>query len=57
MLATLWFNIAHYALRPWPWILTALVSIVLYPELEDKESGYILTFMDPTCFRPRCAAS
>lgn len=50
VLATLWFNIAHYALRPWPWILTALVSIVLYPELEDKESGYILTFMDPNVF-------
>ena len=32
VLATLWFNVAHYALRPWPWILTALASIVLYPE-------------------------
>src|SRR5215470_11017489 len=29
LLATLWFNIAHYALRPWPWILTALASLVL----------------------------
>ena len=28
--ATLWFNIAHYALRPWPWIVTALVAIVVY---------------------------
>ncbi|MGD9633608.1 MAG: sodium:solute symporter family protein [Pirellulales bacterium] len=50
VLATLWFNVAHYALRPWPWILTALVSIVLFPELEDKESGYILTFMNPDVF-------
>ena len=50
MLATLWFNVAHYALRPWPWILTALVSVVLYPNLVDKESGYILTFMDPKVF-------
>jgi SSS family solute:Na+ symporter len=50
VLATLWFNVAHYALRPWPWILTALVSVVLYPDLEDKESGYILTFMDPEVF-------
>jgi len=50
VLATLWFNIAHYALRPWPWILTALVSIVLYPNLTDKESGYILTFMNPDVF-------
>lgn len=31
LLATLWFNIAHYALRPWPWILVALCSLVLYP--------------------------
>jgi Na+/proline symporter len=38
--ATLWFNIAHYALRPWPWILVALVAIVYYPELKDPELGY-----------------
>jgi len=50
MMATLWFNIAHYALRPWPWILTALASLVLYPELVDKESGYIRTLMDPNVF-------
>src|SRR3989454_3389674 len=52
VLATLWFNIAHYALRPWPWILTALASLVLYPELVDKESGYIRTMMDPNVFPP-----
>jgi len=39
--ATLWFNLAHYALRPWPWILTALVAVVLYPNLRDPEVGYI----------------
>jgi solute:Na+ symporter, SSS family len=50
VLATLWFNVAHYALRPWPWILTALASIVLYPDLADKESGYIKTLMDPAVF-------
>ena len=33
--ATLLFNIAHYAIRPWPWILIALASLVLYPELSD----------------------
>ena len=32
LFATLWFNIAHYAVRPWPWILTALASLVLYPD-------------------------
>jgi SSS family solute:Na+ symporter len=41
LLATLWFNVAHYALRPWPWILVALVSLILYPNLQDPESGYV----------------
>jgi len=50
LLATLWFNIAHYALRPWPWILTALASLILYPQLADKESGYIQTLLDPNVF-------
>jgi len=50
LLATLWFNVAHYALRPWPWILTALASLILYPELADKESGYIKTLLDPNVF-------
>jgi len=50
LLATLWFSIAHYALRPWPWILTALASLVLYPTLEDKESGFVKTIVDPNVF-------
>ena len=50
VLATLWFNVAHYAVRPWPWILTALASIVLYPDLKDPEAGYILIFMDENVF-------
>jgi Na+/proline symporter len=33
MKATLWFNIAHYGLRPWPWIIVALASLVVYPDL------------------------
>ncbi len=33
MKATLWFNIAHYALRPWPWIIVALASLIVYPTL------------------------
>ncbi len=44
--ATLWFNIAHYALRPWPWILVALASVVLYPNLADKEAGYVQVMVD-----------
>jgi len=39
--ATLWFNVAHYALRPWPWILTALVALVVLPNTPDKEGPYI----------------
>ncbi|MBN1568227.1 MAG: Na+:solute symporter [Acidobacteria bacterium] len=50
LLATLWFNIAHYAIRPWPWILTALCSLVLYPTLADKESGFIMVIIDPQVF-------
>ncbi len=43
VLSVLWFNIAHYALRPWPWILTALAAIVLFPDLGTHgESGYML---------------
>ncbi len=42
LLSVLWFNIAHYALRPWPWILTALAAVVVYPRLEHPESGYML---------------
>ncbi len=33
--ATLLFNVAHYALRPWPWIIIALASLILYPQLSD----------------------
>jgi Na+/proline symporter len=37
--ATLWFNIAHYALRPWPWIATALVALVLLPAPTAAQGG------------------
>ena len=42
LLSVLWFNLAHYALRPWPWILTALAAVVLYPGLAQPEKGYML---------------
>jgi len=38
--ATLLFNIMHYALRPWPWILIALASLVLYPQLSDIGNAF-----------------
>jgi solute:Na+ symporter, SSS family len=41
LLATLWFAIAHYAVRPWPWILVALASLLLFPGLADPETGYV----------------
>ncbi|MBI4241561.1 MAG: Na+:solute symporter [Candidatus Rokubacteria bacterium] len=46
VLAALWFNLAHYALRPWPWILVALVSMVLYPGLSNPEEGYVKVMVD-----------
>ena len=46
LLATLWFNIAHYALRPWPWVLTGMASVILYPHLQDPETGYIRVMID-----------
>jgi Na+/proline symporter len=38
--ATLLFNIAHYALRPWPWILVALASLIVFPELTDLQIAF-----------------
>lgn len=38
--ATLFFNIAHYALRPWPWIIIALASIVVFPDLESLRTAF-----------------
>ena len=55
--ATLWFNIAHYALRPWAWILTALTVVVLYPQFSlpgaDAEGGFVRVWVDylPGAFR------
>jgi SSS family solute:Na+ symporter len=53
VLATLFFQVAHYAIRPWPWIVTGLATIILYPNLVDKESGYVHAFVDllPTPWR------
>jgi len=54
--ATLWFNVAHYALRPWPWIMTALVAMVVYspngglhPSADfaaNPEQGYVMVLRD-----------
>lgn len=38
--ATLFFNIAHYALRPWPWILVALASLVVFPDIESLKVAF-----------------
>ena len=38
--ATLLFNIAHYAIRPWPWILIALSSLIIFPELSDIQRAF-----------------
>jgi len=54
--ATLWFNIAHYAMRSWPWIVTGLVAVAVYsphgglrPSLEfaaEPEKGYVMVLRD-----------
>jgi len=45
-LASLWYAIAHFAVRPWPWILVGLVAVVQYPELADPEEGYVRVMLD-----------
>ncbi len=46
--ATLFFQVAHYCLRPWPWILVGLACIVLYPGLPEEEvrNGYVWAMRD-----------
>jgi Na+/proline symporter len=57
VLATLFFQVAHYALRPWPWIITGLATVILYPNgigpTHDKEAAYVQAFVDllPTPWR------
>ncbi|MCD4652171.1 MAG: hypothetical protein K8S56_10375, partial [Candidatus Cloacimonetes bacterium] len=41
-LAFLWYNICHYVLRPWPWILVGLLSLHYLPDLKDSESAFPL---------------
>ncbi|MEN8154716.1 MAG: sodium:solute symporter family protein [Acidobacteriota bacterium] len=47
--ATLLFNIAHYAIRPWPWILTALASLVIFPDLVSI--GKVFPHIDPSILK------
>jgi Na+/proline symporter len=57
VLATLFFQLAHYAIRPWPWIITGLCTIILYPKgigpTGDREAAYVQAFVDllPTPWR------
>ena len=57
--ATLWFNIAQYALRSWPWIMTALASLVLLPDLTDHERAYprLIAMLLPTGWKGLMIAS
>ena len=38
--ATLFFNVMHYALRPWPWIIVALASLVVFPDIESISQAF-----------------
>jgi len=46
LFATLWFQVAHYAVRPWPWILVALVALIVYPAEPDKGATYVMLIRD-----------
>jgi Na+/proline symporter len=48
LFATLWFCVAHFAVRPWPWIIVALCSLVMYPELSyaDKGQGFVMVMVN-----------
>ncbi len=46
LFAALWFTIAHYCLRPWPWIIVALSALVLYPGLDNPREGFVLVMRD-----------
>jgi Na+/proline symporter len=46
LFATLWFTVAHYCVRPWPWIIVGLAAMVLYPTISDKEAGYAMVMRD-----------
>ncbi len=45
-LAAIWFAVAHFVLRPWPWIVVGLVAHLAYPGLADPESGYVRALLD-----------
>jgi len=40
LLAVLWYNFAHYAVRPWPWIIVGLGSLIYFPNIADPETAY-----------------
>lgn len=48
VLSSLFFQITHYCLRPWPWIIVGLAALILYPELsiEDSRKGFIMAMRD-----------
>lgn len=46
LFATLWFQVAHYALRPWPWVIVALVALVIYPDASDRGATYVMMIRD-----------
>jgi Na+/proline symporter len=45
-LGVLWFCFLRYVVQPWPWIIVGLVSLVVFPDLEDKELGYPLMIVE-----------
>jgi Na+/proline symporter len=48
LFATLWFTVAHYCLRPWPWIIVALCALAMFPDLPEgeKRAGFVMVMRD-----------
>ncbi len=49
VLATLWFQVAHYCVRPWPWLLVAFAALAMYPDLRDAsnpDAGFPMVMRD-----------
>ncbi|MDD5449428.1 MAG: Na+:solute symporter [Candidatus Omnitrophica bacterium] len=59
LLAVLWYNFAHYAIRPWPWIIVGLASLIYFPNIADPETAYprMMTMFLPNGLRGMMVAA
>lgn len=59
LLAVLWYNFAHYAIRPWPWIIVGVASLIYFPNIADPETAYprMMTMFLPNGLRGMMVAA